>query len=118
MDVINLSPPASSLIESIRSIGYSFETAIADIIDNSITAKAKVIDVVWDPTDNPYLAILDDGIGMDAVLLTNAMRHGSHKDKNKRDIEDLGRFGLGLKTASLSQCRKLTVISKKMEKLT
>ncbi len=113
MKTIEVIPDPTSLLESMRAVGYTLETAIADIIDNSITAKAKVIDVVWDPTDNPYLAILDDGIGMDSVLLTNAMRHGSHKDKNKRDIEDLGRFGLGLKTASLSQCRKLTVISKK-----
>ena len=113
MKTIEVIPDPTSLLESMRAVGYTLETAIADIIDNSITSKAKVIDVVWDPTDNPYLAILDDGIGMDAALLTNAMRHGSYKDKNKRDIEDLGRFGLGLKTASLSQCRKLTVISKK-----
>ncbi len=113
MKVIEVIPDPTSLLESMRAVGYTLETAIADIIDNSITAKAKSIDVVWDPSDNPYLAILDDGVGMDAILLTNAMRHGSHKDKNKRHIEDLGRFGLGLKTASLSQCRKLTVISKK-----
>lgn len=113
MKVIEVIPDPTSLLESMRAVGYTLETAIADIIDNSITARAKSIDVIWDPSDNPYLAILDDGFGMDAVLLTNAMRHGSHKDKNKRDIEDLGRFGLGLKTASLSQCRKLTVISKK-----
>jgi hypothetical protein len=113
MKTIEVIPDPTSLLESMRAVGYTLETAIADLIDNSITAKASSIEVAWDPTSNPYLAILDDGIGMDAVLITNAMRHGNHKDKSKRDLEDLGRFGLGLKTASLSQCRKLTVISKK-----
>lgn len=103
-------PKASALIESTRSIGYSFESAIADIIDNSISAYAKKIFIQSVPSDDPYVAILDDGIGLDSAALQEAMRYGSNPNAI-RDSNDLGRFGLGMKTASLSQCRKLTVIS-------
>jgi len=103
-------PRASALIESTRSIGYSFESAIADIIDNSISASAKNIFIQSVPSDDPYVAILDDGNGLSSDALQEAMRYGS--DPNiARELSDLGRFGLGMKTASLSQCRKLTVIS-------
>lgn len=105
-------PPAKSLISGIRSIGYSFATSVADIIDNSITAKATEINIYTDPLDEPYFAILDNGLGMNYEELENAMTFGSDRS-NKIDNElDLGRFGLGLKSASLSQCRKMTVISK------
>lgn len=105
-------PSAASLIESMRDIGYTLESAIADIIDNSITAKSTKIDVYCDPNgEQPFLAIMDNGVGMDEVTLIQAMKHGSANPKAPRDPNDLGRFGLGLKTASFSQCRNLTVIS-------
>lgn len=105
-------PPAKSLIFGIRSIGYSFPTSVADIIDNSITAKATEISIYADPLDEPYFAILDNGLGMDYEELENAMTFGSDRSNKIDDELDLGRFGLGLKSASLSQCRKMTVISK------
>lgn len=102
------------LIESMRDIGYSLETALADIIDNSITAKAKRIRLLADTTGSePRLAIVDDGEGMSEEELLAAMRPGSRNPLDTRTENDLGRFGLGLKTASFSQCRKLTVVSRK-----
>jgi len=107
-------PHAAMLIESMRDIGYSLETALADIIDNSITAKARSIRLLADTTSaQPSLAIVDDGEGMSEDELLAAMRPGSRNPLDARDKEDLGRFGLGLKTASFSQCRKLTVASRK-----
>lgn len=109
-------PEASSMIETFRAIGYSIETAIADIIDNSITAGAKNIwiDYIWKGADTT-LSILDDGLGMNNEQLIQAMRPGSRSPLEDRNKDDLGRFGLGLKTASFSQTRKFTVISKAAE---
>ncbi len=114
MEVINLSPPASSLIESIRSIGYSFDAAIADIVDNSISAQSRSIAVNIAPPENGSLSvvILDDGDGMTANDLKTAMSLGGKGPSSERGVNDLGRFGLGLKTASFSQAKKLLVISK------
>ena len=106
-------PFAPSLIESMRSLGYSFPAAIADLLDNSISAKAKEISIISEPSLNPTLIIFDDGCGMDQGELYEAMRYGSSNPLEERKEDDLGRFGLGLKSASLSQCRKLVVISKK-----
>jgi len=100
-------------MESTRALGYSLESAIADLLDNSISASANNIDIQYRPWDNPYLYILDNGRGMLPDEITAAMRYGSRNPLDIRDKNDLGRFGLGLKTASLSQCRCLTVISKK-----
>ncbi len=113
MDIINLPPNSKALIESMRDIGYSIESAVADVIDNSITANSKNIhlEFFWNG-GNPWIAIIDDGYGMTLDVLKNAMRFGSASPLNLRDENDLGRFGLGLKTASFSQCRELTVISK------
>lgn len=113
MKIIDLPPIAPTLIESTRAIGYSIEAAIADIIDNSIAAGATKIDIDFFPLHGAYISILDNGSGMDSDELTTAMQYGSQNPLDERDPEDLGRFGLGLKTASLSQCRKLTVASKK-----
>lgn len=106
-------PEAGSLMGSMRAIGYSFETAIADIIDNSISADSHEIHLFF-PTDadNCHVAILDDGYGMSKETLFTAMRYGSSACEENRDETDLGRFGLGMKSASLSQCRILTVVSK------
>lgn len=113
MKDVEMLPLAPNLIESTRSIGYSFETAVADIVDNSISAMAKNVFIDVNAYDCPYVAILDDGFGMNLIDLQNAMRYGSFNPNQKRNSNDLGRFGLGMKTASLSQCRKLTVVSKK-----
>jgi len=110
MKEVQSAPNASALMESTRSVGYSFESAIADIIDNSISARAKNIWIESLPSSNPYIAILDDGDGMSSSDLEEAMRYGSDPTQ-ERSNDDLGRFGLGLKMASLSQCRKLTVVS-------
>ena len=108
-----LRPKAAAITESLRSIGYSMETAIADLIDNSITAGASKISITGTfKGKNTALFILDNGIGMSETTLKNAMRLGSSSPSDLRDKKDLGRFGLGLKTASFSQCRRFTVISK------
>jgi hypothetical protein len=107
-----LPPSAASLSESMRDLGYSLATAIADIIDNSISAEATEINVFCDLSrEKPTLTIIDNGHGMSAEELLVAMKHGSINPKQERCPLDLGRFGLGLKTASFSQCRKLTVAS-------
>ena len=107
-------PYAPILVESTRSIGYSFESALADIIDNSIGKEATKINILFSSKTPQYVAVIDDGKGMSEVELESAMRYGSRSSLDVRDKDDLGRFGLGLKTASLSQCRKLTVITKKV----
>lgn len=107
-------PHASSLIQSLRDIGYSCETAVADIIDNSITAKARTIEILSDVGGgDPALAVLDDGTGMTLSELVEAMRPGSRNPLAARATHDLGRFGLGLKSASFSQCKRLTVASRR-----
>ncbi len=107
-----LPPSARSLSASLRDIGYSLETAVADILDNSISAEATRIDIICDMvTNQPILSILDNGWGMGENELENAMRHGTIATEVERSPTDLGRFGLGLKTASFSQCRQLTVVS-------
>lgn len=112
---IDLPPYAPTLIESTRAIGYSLEAAVADIIDNSIAADAQNVDIFFFPIDGAYIAILDDGCGMNCEEINSAMQYGSKNPLAVRDAKDLGRFGLGLKTASLSQCRVLTVVSKQGE---
>lgn len=106
-------PKADNLMGSMRSMGYSFESAIADVVDNSISANCSCVQLFF-PTkpEECYIEILDDGIGMSRDGLINGMRYGSRASEEARNEEDLGRFGLGLKAASLSQCRKLTVASK------
>lgn len=112
-DVIELMPRASVMIEAMRDIGYSFDSAVADIIDNSIAAGAQNIDLRYGwVADLPWIAIIDDGAGMNRGDLLEAMRPGSKDPRLERLEHDLGRFGLGLKTASFSQCRELTVISR------
>ena len=118
-EYIDLSPTPLSLIESLRNLGYSIQTAVADIVDNSIYADAVEIhiDFSWN-TGNPWLAIIDNGCGMSRKDLIGAMRFGSLNPLAQRSVGDLGRFGLGLKTASLSQCRHLTVMSKRNGEIT
>ncbi|HBN51288.1 MAG TPA: ATP-binding protein [Thalassospira sp.] len=107
-----LPPSAASLSASMRDLGYSLETAVADLIDNSISAGANEIKIFCDLSgDTPILCIIDNGCGMVEDDLIAAMRHGTANPKLPRKATDLGRFGLGLKTASFSQCRSLTVVS-------
>lgn len=97
-----------------RDLGYSLETAVADLIDNSISAGASEIKIFCDLSeDTPILCVIDNGCGMAEEELIAAMRHGTSNPKSPRKTTDLGRFGLGLKTASFSQCRSLSVISRK-----
>ena len=109
-----LGPRASVLIESLRDIGYSLPTAIADVVDNSIAAGARRIDIFAKThSRTPAIGILDDGSGMTRSELLEAMRLGTRSSLDVRSASDLGRFGLGLKTASFSQCRRLTVLTRK-----
>lgn len=108
----HLPPSAASLTASLRDLGYSLETAIADLIDNSISADATDIQIFCDMSRaTPALVIADNGRGMTEAEVIAAMRHGATDPRKKRGPKDLGRFGLGLKTASFSQCRRLTVVS-------
>lgn len=111
---VELVPNPVFLMQSMRHIGYTLETAIADIIDNSIAANASTISVQYRWNDSmPWIAIIDNGCGMSANGIKEAMRFGGEICSTlERKRTDLGRFGLGLKTASLSQCKRLTVISK------
>lgn len=112
MRYTDMPPYAPTLMESTRAIGYSIEAAIADIIDNSVTAKAGRVDIDFFPIGEAYISILDDGCGMSEERLISAMQYGSKDPLDEREEYDLGRYGLGMKTASLSQCRILTVITK------
>lgn len=114
MGVRNAPPHAASMLESLRGLGYAPATAMADIIDNSIAAGAKLVDVQfeWRGTDS-WVRIIDDGDGMDDAALETGMRLGARDPRTDRSTTDLGRFGLGLKTASFSQARRLTVASRR-----
>ena len=106
-------PDAAPLVLSLRSVGYTLETALADIIDNSITAKATEIniDVKWNKELN-YISVRDNGYGMNEAQLHQAMKIGSKNPVDPRSHDDLGRFGIGMKTAAFSLCKRLTVGSK------
>ena len=107
-------PRASVLVESLRDIGYSLQTAVADVIDNSLAAGARNIELLAEThAEAPLIGILDDGTGMTRSELLEAMRPGSRSPLEERSETDLGRFGLGLKTASFSQCRRLTVVTRR-----
>jgi hypothetical protein len=108
---IELPPVAPLLMQSLRAVGYTLQAALADLIDNSIAAGAKTVGIDFNAVGVQYVAIVDDGHGMDEAALVAAMRFGSRDPREVRSSTDLGRFGLGLKTASLSQSRRFTVAS-------
>lgn len=110
----NARPNPKSTINSYRSFGYNLSTAIADIVDNSISANADTIEIEykWEGK-NSNISIIDNGNGMNLEELISAMTPGSKDPEEIRNENDLGRFGMGLKTASFSQCKRLTVITKK-----
>ena len=111
---VDTPPYAAALVEGHRDFGYSLETALADIVDNAITAEAGIVNLVADTVaEDPWIALADDGRGMAEPELIEAMRLGSKNPTNERGTEDLGRFGLGLKSASFSQCRCLSVLTRK-----
>ncbi|WP_407355290.1 ATP-binding protein [Methanolobus sp. WCC5] len=109
-------PRADAMVTSLRAMGYDLPMAFADLIDNSISAKSQhiCIDYKWEGNDS-WIRILDDGFGMTEEQLKEAMRLGSQSPNEDRKPDDLGRFGLGLKTASFSQCRMLIVQTKTPE---
>lgn len=108
-----VAPRADALAESLRAFGYTLPNAVSDLVDNSITAGATRIEVVgWWAGPSSWLRVRDNGLGMTEEKLIEAMRPGTTGPTALRDPNDLGRFGLGLKTASFSQCRVVTVRSK------
>lgn len=110
--VHELPPNAGRMIESLRDAGYDFETAVADIVDNSISAGATLVNIAATCSErngNMRVIIADNGKGMSLEEVCNAMTYGSDERSEKHS---LGKFGLGLKTASTSQCRKLSLISR------
>jgi len=111
-------PHADAMIQSLRAFGYDLATAIADLIDNSISAGAQNIglEFFWNGGQSTF-ALMDDGRGMNEAQIQNAMRPGSRSPLEERDPQDLGRFGLGLKTASFSQAKRLTVGTKQDGKI-
>lgn len=111
MSTIEVPPDVARITEGLRDTGYDFNTAVADIIDNSIAAGATVIDVrlAADFGGNLLLSVTDNGEGMDREGLINAMKYGS---KRRPHAKSLGKFGLGLKTASTAFCKRLSVISR------
>jgi hypothetical protein len=114
-----VAPIPGDLVESLRDFGYTLPTALADLVDNSLTANAKDIDVHLEADGaDSYVAVVDDGCGMDLNVLVEAMRMGTRGPLGARSDNDLGRFGLGMKTASLSQGTRLTVVTKAAGKST
>lgn len=110
-----LPPDPSRLIEGLRDTGYEFNTALADIVDNSVDARATVVHVRirMDVDGDVTISVADNGTGMDRDALFNAMTYGA---KSKKDRSCLGKFGLGLKTASTAFCRRLSVITRSSKK--
>lgn len=102
------------MLESLRGLGYAPTTALADLIDNSIAANSSeaTIHFEW-AAEESWVRIVDDGDGMDDAALEAGMRLGARDPRLERASCDLGRFGLGLKTASFSQARRLTVASRR-----
>ncbi len=103
-------PSARRLMESLRDIGYELPAAVADLVDNSLDAEATQVDItIAFKGTRSWLRIADNGRGMTAARLNEAMRYGTERDYAEAE---LGKFGLGMKTASLSQCRQLTVATR------
>ncbi|MEP7127785.1 MAG: ATP-binding protein, partial [Chitinophagales bacterium] len=114
IDYENADPNPEYLIKSIAEQGYSLESSLADLMDNSVSAKADKIEVLIKMEQEPFtLFIADNGNGMDEEVLKASMQFPSNSPEVPRNISDLGRFGLGMKTASFSQTRCFTVLSRK-----
>lgn len=111
IEEIILEPDPARIMEGLRDTGYEFNTAMADIVDNSIAARASIIKIKIDlkPDNKIAVYVADNGEGMDMAGLKNAMKYGSTE---RIDPSSLGKFGLGLKTASTAFCRCLSVLSR------
>ena len=110
MDYEIVVPDPAGTIESLSALGYSLEAAVADIVDNSIDADASRVDVLFHwAGEKSYVVIADDGFGMTEAALKSAMALGERGPQVRRSESELGRFGMGLKTASFSQASQLTV---------
>lgn len=117
INIEDATPNPEYLIKSIAEQGYSLETSLADLMDNSISAKANKIEILIDTDSEPFkLFLADNGTGMTEAELSLNMKFPSNSPDNSRSNSDLGRFGLGMKTASFSQTRKFTVLSKEKGK--
>lgn len=114
MNIVLTRPSAAPVIQALRSIGYNASTAIADLVDNSLDAKASTIKVnfTYNDTDG-MITINDNGLGMTEYMLQIAMSIGSKDPRERRRTNELGRFGMGLKTASFSLGKRLSVLTKK-----
>lgn len=106
-----VAPDTRRMVEGLRDTGYTFNAAIADLIDNSIAANASRVSVYlgWTSDREIIVTVADDGYGMSESGLQSAMRYGAPERPSR---SNLGRFGLGLKTASTGFCRRLTVMSR------
>jgi hypothetical protein len=111
MEIREVNPDPARMVEGLRDTGYKFNTAVADVVDNSIAAEATNVEVElrMSRSGAVTLKIFDDGIGMDRDGVVDAMRYGA---KARVSRKSLGKFGLGLKTASTAFCRKLSIISR------
>lgn len=106
-------PSPSRLVESLRDTGYSYQAAFADVVDNSVAAGATHVSIDIDESifgGDVVVTFIDNGSGMDEATLRESMRYGS---KKRPSPKSLGKFGMGLKTASTAFCRRLVVITKK-----
>lgn len=114
-NTVEVLPSASRLVGSLRDLGYQPSEAVADLVDNSIAANAREIDITigFEGSDS-WIRIADDGVGMNGATINEAMRYGTERDY---EDEDLGKFGLGLKTASMSCCRCVSVASRTSESI-
>lgn len=108
---VEVAPDVERISQGLRDTGYDFNTAIADVVDNSIAAEAKniFVQLAIDFSGELVVAVSDDGIGMDRDGLINAMRYGSQR---RAHAKSLGKFGMGLKTASTAFARRITVVSR------
>ncbi|MGD7045653.1 ATP-binding protein [Jeotgalibacillus proteolyticus] len=113
METILTQPSAGPVINALRALGYNSKTALADIVDNSIDAQASSVELNFKYNyGNGYIQILDNGHGMNSEEIQTAMSIGSKDPRNQRKNKELGRFGMGLKTAAFSLGKRLSVISK------
>ncbi|WP_077212398.1 ATP-binding protein [Bacillus dakarensis] len=114
MNVVLTQPSAAPVIQALRSIGYTASTAIADLVDNSLDAESSIVNVYFEYGESDGLIkIVDNGTGMNEDMLQTAMNIGSKDPRAKRSPNELGRFGMGLKTASFSMGKRLSVLTKK-----
>jgi hypothetical protein len=114
-NLISNPPDAAALMTTARSFGnYDLAGALADLVDNSIVAQAKQVDITCSYLQDGdcEVRIRDDGMGMSPEKLRSAMRPASANPSDERSADDLGRFGWGMKSASFSQCKVLTVVSR------